>query len=96
MQQSLARLLGVLDYNAYPHALPEAVDCLLESVDKNSRQRMANVEARRNCMTSIPLVIASVSSTLPSRTSSGIAFVVCTHESGQISLLSNLPRYLMH
>lgn len=68
MQQSLARLLGVLDYSAYPHALREAITCLLESVDKTSRLRMSNVEARRNCMSSIPQIIANVASNLPSRT----------------------------
>lgn len=31
-QQSLGRFLGVLDYNAYPHGLSEALECLLESV----------------------------------------------------------------
>lgn len=31
-QQSLGHFLGVLDYNAYPHDLPEALECLLESV----------------------------------------------------------------
>lgn len=33
MQQSLGRLLGVLDYDAHPHGLNSAVQCLLESVD---------------------------------------------------------------
>lgn len=32
LQQSLGRVLGVLDYDAHPHALPQAVDCLLESI----------------------------------------------------------------
>ena len=32
MQQSLARLLGLLDYNSYSHALPEAIDCIVTSV----------------------------------------------------------------
>ena len=32
-QQSLARLLGLLDYDAYPHAFPEVIDCLLEAVN---------------------------------------------------------------
>ena len=29
LQQSLGHVLGVLDYNAHPHILPEAVDYLL-------------------------------------------------------------------
>ena len=32
MQQSLARLLGLMDYKSYSHAMPEAIDCLMESV----------------------------------------------------------------
>ena len=32
MQQSLARLLGLLDYTSHSHALPEAIDCLVASV----------------------------------------------------------------
>lgn len=68
MQQSLARLLGALDYSSYDHALSEAIGCLLESVDKKSRLRMSNVEARRNCMVSIPQIIANMAPTLPSCT----------------------------
>ncbi|KAI0031394.1 TBCD protein [Vararia minispora EC-137] len=64
-QQSLARLLGVLDYTAYPHALPEVIDCLLESVNNTSRLRMTNVEARRNCYVSIPQIVARLSAPLP-------------------------------
>jgi hypothetical protein len=33
LQQSLGRLLGVLDYKKYPTGLKNAVDCLLSSVD---------------------------------------------------------------
>lgn len=35
MQQSLARLLGVLDYNAFPHGVERAIACLLEGVDRS-------------------------------------------------------------
>ena len=31
MQQSLARLLGLMDYNSHSHALLEAIDCLVAS-----------------------------------------------------------------
>ena len=31
MQQSLARLLGLIDYKSHSHALPEAIDCLVAS-----------------------------------------------------------------
>lgn len=37
MQQSLCRVLGVLDYNAHSHRLMEAVRCLLSCVDKSVR-----------------------------------------------------------
>lgn len=32
LQQSLGHVLGVLDYYAHPHVLPEVVDYLLESI----------------------------------------------------------------
>jgi len=31
MQQGLARLLGLMDYTTHPHALLEAIDCLITS-----------------------------------------------------------------
>ena len=34
MQQSLARVLGVLDYAAFPHGVQDAVRCLLRMVDR--------------------------------------------------------------
>jgi hypothetical protein len=33
LQQSLGRLLGQVDYQAYPQTAPAAIACLLESVD---------------------------------------------------------------
>lgn len=32
MQQSVARLLGRMDYKSHPHSLSEAIDCLVASV----------------------------------------------------------------
>ncbi|KAI0251997.1 TBCD protein [Lactifluus subvellereus] len=60
MQQSLARLLGLMDYKSYPHALPEAIDCLVESVIPSSELRMPDVDARRNCMVSIQLILTAL------------------------------------
>ena len=40
LQQSLGHVLGVLDYDAHPHVLPEAVDCLLESISSEVRSRI--------------------------------------------------------
>ncbi|KIJ62569.1 hypothetical protein HYDPIDRAFT_157330 [Hydnomerulius pinastri MD-312] len=59
LQQSLGHVLGVLDYDAHPHGLKEAVDCLLESVSMESATRMTNVEARRNCYQAIPKIVAN-------------------------------------
>ena len=39
LQQSLAMLLGVLDYSAHPHGLSEAIKCLMDSVDPSVSQR---------------------------------------------------------
>lgn len=37
MQQSLPQLIGALDYDAYPHSILNAAQCLLESVDPSVR-----------------------------------------------------------
>ena len=37
MQQSLCRVLGVLDYAAYPHGILKAIDCLLRCIDRSVR-----------------------------------------------------------
>ncbi|KAI0061711.1 TBCD protein [Artomyces pyxidatus] len=60
LQQSLARLLGRLDYTAHPHGISEALDCLLESVKLASPKRMQNIEARRNCFTSMTSILTLV------------------------------------
>ena len=39
MQQSLARVLGVLDYLAHPHGIEKAVSCLLRMVNRKVRCR---------------------------------------------------------
>ncbi|KAF8133796.1 TBCD protein [Boletus edulis] len=59
LQQSLGHVLGVLDYDAHPHVLPAAIDCLLESISSESAARMVNVEARRNCYLAIPKIFAN-------------------------------------
>ncbi|KAH9997907.1 TBCD protein [Russula vinacea] len=60
MQQSLTRLLGLMDYKSRSNALPEAIDCLVESIIPSSEWRMPDVEARRNCMESIQLVLTGL------------------------------------
>ncbi|KAI9465506.1 TBCD protein [Lactarius psammicola] len=60
MQQSLARLLGLIDYKSHPHSLPEAIDCLVASVVPSSEMRMVDVEARKNCMVSIQIILTSL------------------------------------
>ncbi|KAH0832066.1 hypothetical protein J3R83DRAFT_12974 [Lanmaoa asiatica] len=60
LQQSLGHVLGVLDYNSHPRVLPEATDCLLESISSESAARITNVEARRNCYLAIPKLLANI------------------------------------
>ncbi|KAH7912534.1 ARM repeat-containing protein [Hygrophoropsis aurantiaca] len=60
VQQSLARVLGVLDYNAHAHGVTQALRCLLDSVSPDSVTKMANVEARRNCYQALPKILANV------------------------------------
>lgn len=85
MQQSLGRLLGVLDYASHPHGTQNAVRYLLESVQASvncasnathlvlnhsqSPLFIHNVEARRNCYEAMPLILANLSSQLPERAS---------------------------
>ncbi|KIN99611.1 hypothetical protein M404DRAFT_16471 [Pisolithus tinctorius Marx 270] len=67
LQQSLGYLLGVLDYHAHPHGLPEVVECLLDNVSMESATRMTNVEARRNSFLAVPKIIACVARNLEER-----------------------------
>ncbi|OCH86383.1 TBCD protein [Obba rivulosa] len=63
MQQSLCRVLGVLDYTAHPHGILEATRCLLNCVDRSARGSV-HIEARRNAYVSLPLILANVASEL--------------------------------
>ncbi|KAI0761942.1 TBCD protein [Trametes elegans] len=63
MQQSLARILGVLDYATHPHGVHKAVRCLLRMVDRKDGSQ--NVEARRNAFTSMPQILDNVAEKLP-------------------------------
>ncbi|KAK0503901.1 TBCD protein [Armillaria luteobubalina] len=49
-QQSLGRVLGVIDYDSFPKCLPDSISCLLDS----------NVEARRNCYFAMPQIIQNI------------------------------------
>ncbi|EJF63417.1 ARM repeat-containing protein [Dichomitus squalens LYAD-421 SS1] len=64
MQQSLARVLGVLDYATFPHGVQDAVRCLLRMVDRKSGSGSTNVEARRNAFDSMPLILNNISGKL--------------------------------
>ncbi|KAG6333837.1 hypothetical protein ID866_5249 [Astraeus odoratus] len=64
LASSLGYLLGVLDYDAYPHGLPEVVECLLDNVSLESATRMTNVEARRNSFQAIPKIISRIAQNL--------------------------------
>jgi hypothetical protein len=49
-----------MDYKSHSNALPEAIDCLVGSIIPSSELRMPDVEARRNCMESIQLVLTGL------------------------------------
>ncbi|KAL1950308.1 hypothetical protein VTO73DRAFT_5432 [Trametes versicolor] len=72
MQQSLARVLGVLDYASHPHGIESAVRCLLGMVDRTNGSE--NVEARRNAFVSMPQILKNVSGSLVKHLS---AEIVC-------------------
>ncbi|TFK40548.1 TBCD protein [Crucibulum laeve] len=56
-QESLARLLGVIDYNSHPASLKQAINWLLESVKPSARP---NIEARRLSFVSIPRILSTI------------------------------------
>ncbi|KAI1789614.1 ARM repeat-containing protein [Ganoderma leucocontextum] len=64
MQQSLARVLGVLDYAAFPHGVQDAVRCLLRMVDRKNGCGSMDVKARRNAFDAMPLILGNVSDKL--------------------------------
>lgn len=72
LQQSLGTLLGVLDYKAYPHNMPDVIQCLLCSVKPASSTRFMNVEARRNAYSSMSHIFRTIASDVPQYLSAGI------------------------
>ncbi|TFK86795.1 ARM repeat-containing protein [Polyporus arcularius HHB13444] len=64
MQQSLARVLGVLDYAKHKHGVVDAVRCLLRMVDRKSGTGSTNIEARRNVFDSMPQLLRNVGDVL--------------------------------
>ncbi|KDR82781.1 hypothetical protein GALMADRAFT_220773 [Galerina marginata CBS 339.88] len=69
MQQSLARMLSVINYKTHSKSFPEAIAYLLDTVKATSK---ANVETRRNCFHAIPLILNLVSSRLTEFVSSDV------------------------
>ncbi|KAF8208916.1 TBCD protein [Mycena galopus ATCC 62051] len=65
VQQNLGRVLGVIDYGAFPTCLPEAVRCLLDCVGASTSGVKLGVEARRNCYAAIPQLLRTVVPRLP-------------------------------
>ncbi|KAJ6613342.1 TBCD protein [Mycena sp. CBHHK59/15] len=60
MQQNLGRVLGAVDYDAFPACLPDALRCLLDCVNPTTPTMKANIEARRNCYAAIPQLLSTV------------------------------------
>ncbi|KAF8955289.1 TBCD protein [Flammula alnicola] len=67
MQQSLALVLSVINYNTHPKVLPQAIAYLLDSLRPTSK---ANIETRRSCLQAIPRIMTLVSPHLASLMSS--------------------------
>ncbi|KAG7443080.1 TBCD protein [Guyanagaster necrorhizus] len=59
-QQSLGRVLGVIDYDSFPKCLPDSIGCLLECARPSRDAFSTNVEARRNCYLAIPQIVQNV------------------------------------
>ncbi|RPD62432.1 ARM repeat-containing protein [Lentinus tigrinus ALCF2SS1-7] len=72
MQQSLARVLGVLDYAKHKHGVVDAVRCLLRMVDRKSNTGSTNIETRRNAFDSMPKILSNMSDQLPDNLSASL------------------------
>ncbi|KAF7288586.1 TFCD-C domain-containing protein [Mycena chlorophos] len=59
VQQSLGRVLGAMDYDAFPTCLPDALSCLLDCVGVNATAKLT-VEARRNCYAAVPQIVRNL------------------------------------
>ncbi|KAF7365242.1 TFCD-C domain-containing protein [Mycena venus] len=60
VQQNLGRVLGIIDYDAFPACLPDALRCLLECVGTSMPGVKLTVEGRRNCYAAIPQILRTV------------------------------------
>ena len=83
-QQSICRVLGVLDYAVNSDVLLQAIDFLVSSVDRSvylfpsyfgsyssffqAPTMLKNIEARRNAYASMPQILSSIIPTLQQRT----------------------------
>ncbi|KAF8194167.1 TBCD protein, partial [Pholiota molesta] len=67
MQQSLALVLSVVNYDTHPKSFPQGVAYLLDTLKPTSK---ANIETRRNCLQALPRTMALVSSNLTSMVNS--------------------------
>ncbi|KAJ4000417.1 TBCD protein [Lentinula boryana] len=56
-QRVLGRILGVIDYDAYPTCLPQSIKSLLEGVNRATGPFKSNVEARQACYEAMPSVL---------------------------------------
>ncbi|PAV17192.1 TBCD [Pyrrhoderma noxium] len=63
-QQSLARVLGCLDYSSHNNGLGSALNCLLDVVTPKSSSFFRDVEARRNAYLSLGQLVKNVSLSL--------------------------------
>ncbi|KAJ7069814.1 TBCD protein [Mycena amicta] len=59
IQQNLGRVLGTMDYNAFPTCLPDALKCLFECIGVDASVKLT-VEARRNCYAAVPQIIRNL------------------------------------
>ncbi|KAI5122803.1 hypothetical protein M0805_000146 [Coniferiporia weirii] len=64
IQQSLAYVLGALDYRCHTNGLDTALSCLLDVVNPLSPDFFTNVEARRNAYTSLARIVTHLSAGL--------------------------------
>ncbi|CAE6412425.1 hypothetical protein ACGC1H_005473 [Rhizoctonia solani] len=60
LQCSISRVLGTLAYDQCDNGLLNAVDCLVDSLTRNSENFSKSIEARRNCIASLSEIVLRV------------------------------------
>ncbi|KAG8910157.1 hypothetical protein FRC01_006494, partial [Tulasnella sp. 417] len=65
IQQSTARILGILAYQTFQHGAVTAIDCLLQAIDPKSKFFSPKVEPRQAAYEALPKIMVELKPSLP-------------------------------